>query len=199
MTNTFNLNSATGAKTGVGTGARLSWCWFASGAGAARCAVRAAFSATGAFDRRGWQKFRPLKAAGDAAAQRPYHRVNSLLSGFILAASLILGTANGFATEDAPLDFQVEAAFLVNFPKYVDWPSATFTETNSPITIGIFGDDNVASEFENMIAGGRTIAGHPLRLKRINKEDQIGADCQILFIASSERQRAQAILVKAKG
>src|SRR5436190_16125355 len=27
--------------------------------------------ATCAFDRRGWQKFRPLTAAGDAAAQRP--------------------------------------------------------------------------------------------------------------------------------
>src|SRR5262245_8507671 len=41
--------------------------------GTARCAVRAAFSgATRAFDCRGLQKFRPLNAAGDAAARRPY-------------------------------------------------------------------------------------------------------------------------------
>jgi hypothetical protein len=122
-----------------------------------------------------------------------------LLASLILVLSRIVGGSTAFAAEDAPLDFQVKAAFLVNFAKYVDWPSATFAETNSPITVAIFGDDNVAGEFENMIAGGRAVAGHPLRLKRINKEDQITPDCQILFIASSERQRAQAILEKIKG
>ena len=27
---------------------------------------------------------------------------------------------------------QVKAAFLVNFPKYVDWPAEAFTEANRP-------------------------------------------------------------------
>src|ERR1044071_4343634 len=55
------------------------------------------------------------------------------------------------ADDDMPLDYQVKAAFLVNFPKYVDWPATAFKDTNSPITVGIFGDDNVANEFAPMI------------------------------------------------
>jgi hypothetical protein len=131
--------------------------------------------------------------------RRLAHRAGSVVCLLAAGVSLTIGTSVTFAAEDAPLDFQVKAAFLVNFPKYVDWPSAVLAETNTPITVAIFGDDNVAGEFDNMIQGGRTVSGRPVRLKRITKEDQIGADCQIVFIASSERQRVAAILEKVKG
>jgi hypothetical protein len=131
--------------------------------------------------------------------RRLAHGAGSGVCLLVAGVSLTIGTSVTFAADDAPLDFQVKAAFLVNFPKYVDWPSAVVAETNSPITVAIFGDDNVAGEFENMIQGGRTISGRPVRLKRITKEEQIGADCQIVFIASSERQRVPAILEKVKG
>jgi hypothetical protein len=131
--------------------------------------------------------------------RRLAHGAGSVGCLLVAGVSLTIGTSVTFAAEDAPLDFQVKAAFLVNFPKYVDWPSAVVAETNSPITVAIFGDDNVAGEFENMIQGGRTVSGRPVRLKRITKEEQIGADCQIVFIASSERQRVPAILEKVKG
>jgi hypothetical protein len=117
----------------------------------------------------------------------------------VIAAGLFSAVKVRAADDDMPLDYQVKAAFLVNFPKYVDWPASVFTETNSPITVGIFGDDNVAAEFGNMIEGGRSVGGRPILLKHINKEEQIGTDCQILFIASSERLRVPAILEKVKG
>jgi hypothetical protein len=131
--------------------------------------------------------------------RRLAHGAGSVVCLLVAGVSLTIGTSVTLAAEDAPLDFQVKAAFLVNFPKYVDWPSAVLAETNTPITVAIFGDDNVAGEFDNMIQGGRTVSGRPVRLKRITKEDQIGADCQIVFIASSERQRVPAILEKVKG
>lgn len=134
---------------------------------------------------------------------RSSRHMASRAKGFVCALAVglswVVGTAAVLAAEDAPLDYQVKAAFLVNFPKYVDWPSTAFAGTNSPITVAIFGDDNIADEFGNMIAGGRTVSGHPVVLKRITKEEQIGADCQILFIANSERQRVPAILEKVRG
>jgi len=72
--------------------------------------------------------------------------------------SLVAGISTAGAEEEMPADFQVKAAFLVNFPKYVDWPANIFAETNSPITVAIFGDDNVANEVQNMIGSGRIIA-----------------------------------------
>jgi hypothetical protein len=112
--------------------------------------------------------------------------------------SLVAGISTAGAEEEMPADFQVKAAFLVNFPKYVDWPANVFAETNSPITVAIFGDDNVANEVQNMIGSGRIIGGHPLVLKRIAREEEINHDCQILFIGASERQRIPSILEKIR-
>ena len=98
-----------------------------------------------------------------------------------------------------PADFQVKAAFLINFPKYVDWPASAFAETNSPIIVAIFGDENVANEVQKMIGDGRMIGGHPLILKRIAREEEINRDCHILFISASERQQLPSILEKIRG
>ncbi len=97
------------------------------------------------------------------------------------------------------MDYQVKAAFLVNFPKFVDWEPAAFADTNSPIVVGIYGDDNIAGEFEKMIEGGRAVSGRTITLRRITSEQQIGTNCQVLFIARSERHRIPAILDRVRG
>jgi hypothetical protein len=116
----------------------------------------------------------------------------------VVHLSLATGISTAGAEEAMPTDFQVKAAFLINFPKYVDWPANVFAETNSPITVAIFGDENVANEVQNMIGSGRTISGHPVMLKRITKEEEIDRDCHILFIGSAERQRIPSILEKIR-
>jgi hypothetical protein len=117
----------------------------------------------------------------------------------VLHFSLVAGIFTAGAEEELPADFQVKAAFLVNFPKYVDWPTNAFAETNSPLTIAIWGDENVANEVQNMIGSGRTISGHPIVLKRIAREEEINRDCHILFIGTAGRQRLPAILEKIRG
>jgi hypothetical protein len=118
---------------------------------------------------------------------------------WVLHFGLVTGIFTARAEEEMPADFQVKAAFLINFPKYVDWPASTFAETNSPIIVAIFGDENVANAVQDMIGSGRTIGGHPLVLKRIAREEDISRDCQILFIADSERQRIPSVLEKIRG
>jgi len=117
----------------------------------------------------------------------------------IFAVVLLAGKVPALAQDEAPMDYQVKAAFLVNFPKYVDWPATALPANNSPITVAIFGDDNVANEFEVMISEGKVVDGHPIVLKRITKEEEIGKDCQILFIGASEQHRTSAILERLKG
>ncbi|MGO8838100.1 MAG: YfiR family protein [Limisphaerales bacterium] len=124
-------------------------------------------------------------------------RVGLLIGAVSL--SLLTGIFSAGAEEEMPADFQVKAAFLINFPKYVDWPASAFAETNSPITIAVYGDDNVATEVQNMIGSGRMVGGHPVILKRITKDEEINRDCHILFIGASERQRIPSILEKIRG
>lgn len=117
----------------------------------------------------------------------------------VVGVSFATGTLAVMAEGEAPLDYQVKAAYLVNFPKYMDWPASAFADTNSPITVAVLGDADVANEFASMVEGGKTVGGHPIVLKRITKEEEITNDCQVLFVATSERSRIAAILEKVKG
>jgi hypothetical protein len=121
------------------------------------------------------------------------------LAGFVIAAVLALAPLSARADDAVAMDYQVKAACLVNFPKYVDWPAAAFASPSSPITVAVFGDDNVANEFASMVEDGKAVNGHPIVLKRVEKESDITADCQILFIGAAQRDRVPAILEKLQG
>ena len=148
------------------------------------------------------QRFTNLKAAGSQwlAALGVLCRLVARSFVFLLVVVALLGSRALVSGQDAvALDYQVKAAFLVNFPKYVDWPTTAFSGTNTSITVAVFGDDNVANEFQNMIQSGLVIDGHPVILKRIKSDVEITGSCQILFVANSERSRVSAILEKLKG
>lgn len=113
----------------------------------------------------------------------------------LLVLSVFAGARGGFA-EDAPPEDQVKAAFLVNFPKYVDWPTENFAETNSPIIVATLGETGLGDHVRKMIAG-RTVNGRPLVFKVI-AESEVARDFHILFIPDSVRRRLPAILEKLK-
>jgi len=139
------------------------------------------------------------RAAGSAVWRRLVNRLLAYSFPVVVAGACLLGGVRTARAEgEVVLDYQVKAAYLLNFPKYVDWPAGTLAETNSPITVAIFGDSDVAGEFGKMIEAGKRIGGHPLVLKRISKEEEITKDCQIVFIAISERARMQSILDRLK-
>jgi|ERR1035437_573065 hypothetical protein len=97
----------------------------------------------------------------------------------------------------APSEQMVKAAFLVNFPKYVDWPAEAFATTNSPIVIAVLGEAKVADELQKIIAG-RTVNGRSLVLKRLVAGEEPGL-CHILFIAAAEQPHSSGMFAKLKG
>lgn len=81
---------------------------------------------------------------------------------------------------------QLKAAFLINFLKYVEWP------TPEPYaTICLFGRDSLAPFLATY--EGRTIAGREVRIRRVNAPDP-AAECRILFIPEAEEARVAAVL-----
>jgi len=58
---------------------------------------------------------------------------------------------------------QIKALCLLNLAKYVDWPAQVFPETNSPIVIGIIGEnkfeDDLKDAMEGKCIGGRKDRG----------------------------------------
>ncbi len=127
--------------------------------------------------------------------QRFWNPVRILCALLMLVAAWIAETPVSGAEEPLP-EYQVKAAFLINFPKYVDWPAEAFAETNSPIIIAVPGETKVTEEIEKVIAG-RTVNGRKIVLKRLASGEEPGV-CQILFISATEQQRSPNLLARLK-
>lgn len=105
--------------------------------------------------------------------------------------ALLLGmlAPGGRAQADSGLtQYQVQAAFLYHFAKYVQWPSVAFSDAGEPIVIGILGDDPFGEELMNTIAREKPVQGRPLRIMRSRNLMEL-VHAHILFISASEDSR----------
>src|SRR5258708_24091442 len=75
-------------------------------------------------------------------------RIISLMIGAIIAGGPIPRLQAQGADE-----FQVKAAFVFNFLKFVEWPAAAFSSEDSPFLIGIMGSDPIAAAVDRAFQG----------------------------------------------
>jgi hypothetical protein len=76
----------------------------------------------------------------------------------------------------------VKAAFLFRFGSFVEWPAGTFASPTDPLVIGIVGDDFIASDLEQIVAG-RTLDGRPVQVVRL-REPQSVDPLHILYLGN---------------
>ena len=88
-----------------------------------------------------------------------------------------------------------KADFLFNFVKFVEWPSQAFADSNSPLIIGVVGDDRSSGVIDQTI-NGKTANGRRLVVKRFSSF-KILTYCHIVFVRSSERDRTRQTLTAA--
>lgn len=90
----------------------------------------------------------------------------------------------------AQREYEIKAAYLYNFIKYVDWPSYGDT-----ITIGVLG----SNPFGNALAplNGKIVKGRRLTIRQVDSLRD-AQRCQIIFVSSSERSRLQEIFDNLK-
>ena len=91
-----------------------------------------------------------------------------------------------------PGEYEVKAAFLFNFAKFVEWPQSAFADANSPLIIGVLGDDPFGDVLERTVAG-KLVQGRPLRVQRWKRLVEMRY-CHILFVSPSERGELPEIL-----
>jgi hypothetical protein len=108
----------------------------------------------------------------------------------ILAAQLLRGGLV-FAQKSNFSEYQVKAAFLYNFGKFVDWPTNDFASPDAPLVIGIYGENPFGNDLAQVIQG-RSINGHPVISRQVTLNDL--KHCQILFICRSEQKNMAEIL-----
>jgi hypothetical protein len=114
----------------------------------------------------------------------------------VLFLSAVWGGYNGFCDQQPTTEGQAKALCLLNFAKYVEWPSQAFAETNSPIVIGVVGEDKFGDDLKYRIEG-RLVDGRKIVVTETTGEGDWGK-CQILFIAASETGREADVLKQLK-
>lgn len=118
-------------------------------------------------------------------------------AGLLAVAGLLFVTRPSAAGAPPTLsENQVKALFLLNFAKYVEWPSNAFASPDSPMTIGVVGDNDISEDLRHVMSG-KTFGRHPIVFRRVQRAEDC-AKCHILFIRASEKPRLGEILQKVR-
>ncbi len=81
----------------------------------------------------------------------------------------------------------MKAAFLPKLANFVTWPASAFAETNSPLVIGILGEDPFGPQFDEDLKSV-VIHGRPMVVKRLGAMPKPGA-VHLLFVGQSATAR----------
>ena len=124
----------------------------------------------------------------------PERRRGLIRLATFLALSLLLSGASR-SDAQAPTEYQVKAAYVFNFLKFVEWPGDS--DPPGKWVVGVVGDSPVAEELSRL-SEGKEVLGRSLRVKKLQGADSL-RDCNILFISPSERKRWPSILSALRG
>ena len=108
--------------------------------------------------------------------------------------------------QDAPSssEYLIKAGFIYNFANLVQWPQNAFTQADSPIVIGILGEDHFGVTLDRVLQG-KKVNGRPFVVRRFKSVADLAQsvidlkDCQILFVSSSETAHVTEAIQTLRG
>lgn len=118
----------------------------------------------------------------------------------LAAACLVawLAAAAAFCVQAQPVsESAVKAAFLYKFTGFVDWPPGTFQRRDDVLVIGVLGNDAVAADLEQVLAG-RSVDGHALGVRRLREGDTLRG-LHVLFLGAAREARVRELVLAVQG
>jgi hypothetical protein len=113
----------------------------------------------------------------------------------LLAFSFALASSASLrAQSKATSEYEIKAAFLYNFAKFVEWPPSAFSDPKQPLTVCVFGPDPFGHALEDALLG-KTIGEHPVAIGRAKQLADL-AGCKIVFVSAAESPRLAEILAQ---
>jgi hypothetical protein len=115
-----------------------------------------------------------------------------LAVGSLIFIVLLLSGTGARAQESRPSEYDVKAAFLLNFAKFVEWPTNAFADAQAPLVIGVLNSDPFRGGLQAMVAG-RKIRGRPVTVRILHTPAE-ATNCHVLFIPAAARKQIPAAL-----
>jgi hypothetical protein len=149
----------------------------------------------GARLRQGWSGM-PIPNTVVPGSPRPV-TARRPVAALCVAWLLLVGVGHPVA-QLAAGEYDLKAAFLLNFGRFVEWPSSAFASGTSPFVIGIAGEDPLGARIDEVVAG-RTIGGRTVQVLRLNDLDE-ATRCHIVFVSKAlPPGRVAQLLGRLKG
>jgi hypothetical protein len=94
------------------------------------------------------------------------HGWRALLRAAVL---LPLLACTPLAAQPAPQARDVEAAYLINFLRYTQWPPQAFADAQAPFVISVVGTEDDATAVRNVATAAGAIAARRIDVRRVAK------------------------------
>lgn len=109
----------------------------------------------------------------------------------LIAVLVLLIVPMTDAQQQKASEYQVKAAYLFNFAKFIKWPASVADKTNF-FAICVLGQDPFGATLDSTMADEQ-LDGKRMVVKRISAA-QDAEDCRILFISANEESHLKEIL-----
>ncbi len=93
-----------------------------------------------------------------------------------------------------PTEYEVKAAFLYNFARFVEWPDPG--PPDRPFVIDVIGADPFGTALDEAVRG-KDIGGHPVEVRRATGAAGL-AGCALAFVAVTDRDELVRLLGEAE-
>jgi hypothetical protein len=114
-----------------------------------------------------------------------------MLAAIAIAWGLV-AVPGAHAQSAKPTDYEVKAAYLYNFGRFVEWPVKITAAQAGAFSICVLGEDPFGPALDATLAGEK-IGNQKVVARRISSPQE-SIDCQILFISASEANRLNKII-----
>jgi hypothetical protein len=135
-------------------------------------------------------RFSPVLGSGRFAGNGArYFRIARCV--FLLGLLLSTNFSVQVQAQDGPLpQYQVKSAFLYNFAKFIQWPPDRFERPDSPIVIGVIGNNPFGEYLEAL--RGKPIGTHEIVIEKVENAEQ-ARKCHVLFVGEKGKKAANII------
>ena len=126
---------------------------------------------------------------------RPRGSMRGAWRRWAAALALVAGLACPATAQETSvaLETDVEAAFLVNFLRYTDWPPERALPPAEPLVITVVGHEAMAAALERLADVVPPVRGHPIHVQQLEFPE--GADATVRASLSDRLRRSHLVFV----
>ena len=114
-----------------------------------------------------------------------------------IAIALLSAVCAASHAADHPLEYQVKAAFVYNFARFVTWPASRFPRPEAPVELCVLGSQGFSDSLEESVAG-KTVGSRPLHVKRVEQAREL-VDCHIAYVMMDSNAQTERVLSQIAG